>query len=348
MLKHHQLRLAYIVVLILGFAGLLSATPIFCNATPIVSTRLVHQFPNHTWVENILTLKTGHVIVTVLNKAQVVIIDPHDSEASPQVAAQLISSTAVLGIAQPDQSTIAVAGGNITYPEMEVAPGSFGVQIFDIISNDDNRISLIPRKWFPIPGASELDGMTSLPGNSENLLIADPTLGAIWNLNLRDGTAIDAFNNSLTVGHIPNTTTAAVNGVHAQNGFVYFTNSDRASFGRIPITMDGFPVGINIGAEILATDSTGNTYDDFALGDGEKFFLCSTTDDSIKLTLLNGTQCIIAGGPTDVTFDHPVSAMLGKTSFDNTTLYVTTAGIIAGIGGLGGGQVWAIEHVISW
>ncbi|KUL87556.1 hypothetical protein ZTR_04562 [Talaromyces verruculosus] len=345
MLKHHQFRLAYILVLILGFAGLLSATPIFCNTTSIISTRLVHQFPNHTWVENILTLNTGHVIVTVLNKAQVVVIDPNNSKAAPQVAAQLVSSTAVLGIAQLDPFTIAVAGGNMTYPEMEVTPGSFGVQIFDIIANDDNRISLTPRKWIPIPGASELDGMTSLPGNSENLLIADPTLGVIWNLNLRDGTAINAFNNSLSLGHIPNTTTSAVNGVHAQNGFVYFTNSDRASFGRIPITTGGFPVSMNLGAEILATDSTGNTYDDFALGDGERFFICSTTDDSIKLTLLNGTQCIIAGGPTHVTFDHPVSAMLGKTSADDTTLYVTTAGIIAGVGGLGGGQVWAIDHV---
>ena len=195
-------------------------------------------------------------------------------------------------------------------------PGTFGVHLFALHSN--GTVSLTAS--FPIPGARALDGLTALPDSSRFLLSADKTLGIIWRLDLSTGAAEIAFTSSLLQPQ-PNTTLAAVNGVHVQSGFVYFTNSNTATFGRIGITSDGLPVnGSNTFGEIIVRDFANETYDDFALGPygSDTFFLCSPPGFAINKVTLQGdsTQVVWAGGIGDSDFAYPVAAMLGKMKRD--------------------------------
>jgi hypothetical protein len=352
-IEHPIMHIRFFVPsIVLGCLILTEASPVVpVSRTPSSSLTptLLHQFPNGTWVENILTLQSGELLVTLLNSAQVMLIDPQSpaSASKLQIVNQVVSQTAVLGIAQPDPHKVAVVAGNLSYPGQISIPGSYGVQLYDLDTDDQGSSTLAPNRWFPIPDAGELDGMTAIPGNPNYLLMADPSLGLIWRLDLRNGSFVSVFGDSegdqVLLGKIPGVPTAGVNGIHAQDGYVYFTNSNRASFGRIPITDDGLSTGEP--GEVLVTDFPNTTYDDFALGNGSYFFLCSPTGHSINLAFLNGTQQVLAGGSDDVKFDHPVAAMLGKTQADSDTLYVATAGIIEGVGGVGGGQIFAIDGV---
>ena len=304
--------------------------------TQPLTPRLLHQFPNGSWVENINTLSSGLLLVTMLHSPDLVLLDPQNSTKGPTVVYHDASHTAFLGIAQPSDRTLAVVYGNLNIP------GTFGVHLFALNSN--GTVSL--NASFPIPGAQALDGLTALPNSPRFLLSADKTLGVIWRLDLSTGAAEIAFTSSL-LQPAPNTTLAAVNGVHVQSGFVYFTNSNTATFGRIGITSNGLPVnGSSTVGEIIVRDFANDTYDDFALGQqgSDTFFLCSPPGFAInKVTLQGDSQVVWAGGMGDSDFAYPVAAMLGKTKQDQGTLYVTTAGTISGLGGTRGGQVFAVD-----
>ena len=313
------------------------------NATAHTLTpRLLQQFPNGSWVENINTLPSGLILMTLLNSADLVLLDPQDPTKGPIVVFHDASHTALLGIAQPSDKTLAVVYGNLSATTQVSSPGTFGVHLFSLRSN--GTVSL--NASFPFPGAQALDGLTALPHSPRFLLSADKTLGVIWRLDLLTGAANIAFTSSL-LKPAPNTTRAAVNGVHVQGGFVYFTNSNTATFGRIGITSNGLPVnGSSTVGEIIVQDFVNDTYDDFALGQqgSDTFFLCSPTGLAVnKVTLKGDRQVVWAGGMGDSDFDYPIAAMLGKTKRDQRTLYVTTAGTIPGIGGTRGGQVFAVD-----
>lgn len=323
---------------------LLSNLHLQTAASPILplKPRLLHQFPNGTWVENIETLSSGKILVTLLSNASLMLLDPHTPLSQPIAVYHENSHTALLGVTQLSPSTLAVVYGNLSASTQKSIPGTFGIELLNLFA--DGAVS--PVASYPMPDASMLDGLTSLPYSDRYLLAADSVLGLIWRLDLFTGAAEKAFASPL-LQPAPNTSQAAVNGVHVHGKWVYFTNSNTAIFGRIPITQHGLPLnGSSATGEVLAHDLEKTTYDDFALGPAgsDIFFLSSPTGLSInQFSLKTRNQFILAGSAGDTTFDHPNAAKLGKTARDSSTLYVTTAGIIPGVGGVGGGQVFAVD-----
>ena len=328
----------------LALLSVLHARAVATARLPL-TPRLLHQFPDGTWVENIATLPSGLLLVTLLNNAKLMLIDPRHPAGDPITVYHAISHTALLGIAQPSTHTIAVVYGNLTGSEQIATPGSFGIALFTLRSNG----TVSPTLSVPVPHAHMLDGLTAFPYSSRYLLAADSVLGLIWRVDLSKGIAKKAFTSPLLQPR-RNTTQAAVNGIHVEDKFLYFTNSNTATFGRIEITDEGLPVhGSTTTGEILVTDYIDATYDDFALGQSgrDEFFLCSPTGFSInRFSLRKGKQQIYVGGSVDKGFNHPIAAMLGKSKEDYNTLYITTAGTITGIEGIkGGGQLFAVDVI---
>ena len=325
-------------ILLLSLLSNLHASP-----TPLLKPRLLHQFPNGTWVENLTTLSNGKIIVTLLSNASLVLLDPQRPSSKPLTIYHASTHTALLGIAQPSPSTLAVVYGNLSATTQKSVPGTFGIELLNLFA--DGTVS--PAAAYPIPDASMLDGLTALPHSDRYLLAADSVLGLIWRLDLFTGAAEKAFTSPLLQRAPGSAQEAAVNGIHVLGNWLYFTNSATATFGRIAVTRHGLPVnGSGTPGEVLARDLGKATYDDFSLGPAgsDIFFLSSPTGLSINaFSLRTRIQTVLAGGAGETAFDHPNAAMLGKTAKDAATLYVTTAGIIPGVGGVGGGQVFAVD-----
>ena len=182
--------------------------------------------------------------------------------------------------------------------------------------------------------------MTGLPSAPDHLLIADAGLGIVWRLNIVTA-VIEIAGSDPLFGKRPNTTTVVINGNRILGEYLYFTNSNHAIFGRVRITPDGNPAGEP--AEVLAHAFKGATYDDFAISPDGTAFISSPTGGTINRVIRAGEQTVLVGYPNDKQLDHPNSVQFGKRLVDKGSMYVTTAGILPGFGGFGGGQVVKVD-----
>ena len=85
-------------------------------ALTLFPERVVHQFPNHTWLENVVVKSNGDLLVTALlpNAVLYQISDPSSSEAMVSLVHNFTSVDGILGITETKSDVFAVVGGNFT------------------------------------------------------------------------------------------------------------------------------------------------------------------------------------------------------------------------------------------
>ncbi|KAF4214394.1 hypothetical protein CNMCM6457_007035 [Aspergillus fumigatiaffinis] len=166
-----------------------------------------------------------------------------------------------------------------------------------------------------------LNGMASLPTQPYIVLIADSRLGCIFCVDTRTGISKVAFKDDALAAPTNASIPIGINGVKVARGYVYFTNTARGTFSRIPISADGLEFG---GVELIATlnmGATGDDWDDFAL-DTEGVAYVAQPDSSITRIQPDGGQTVVAGGGETKDIIGPTSVQIGQ----NGELYVTTRG----------------------
>lgn len=102
---------------------------------------------------------------------------------------------------------------------------------------------------------------------------------------------------------------------------MYFTNTARGTFSRIPVSADGLDFG---DVELIApldTSDSGDDWDDFALDPHGVAYLAQP-DNSIARIQPDGQQSIVAGGGETNDIIGPTSVQIGTSG----QLYVTTRG----------------------
>lgn len=137
---------------------------------------------------------------------------------------------------QVNKYEIALTAGNVTgsvYNFDSSTPGSFSVFLLSL----SGRIL----KSFPVPAAGSLKSITTLPKSPQYLLLSDPSLAAIWRLNIRTG----AVDQAITISDLlsADERRPELSGVHVQNNYLYFTDYGYTGIGRLRITPDGRSAG---------------------------------------------------------------------------------------------------------
>ena len=164
---------------------------------------------------------------------------------------------------------------------------------------------------------------TALPGKPNVLLIADSGLGLVWRLDTATG-AQTQLTDPLFQATDPAAPPIGVNGVHAVPGSLFFTNSNRAVFGRFALSSTGASAGQP--AQALVSATVLQTFDDFALApqDATVYFANVLADEITRPNRSGGLE-VVAGSPGDPVLRAPTSVQYvpGK---GKSTLYVTTAG----------------------
>ena len=305
--------------LVLQFSG----SPVKEYEAPPASSsvvQLVYQFPHDQGMalENLAARANGHLVVTAVNKPLVYDLDPKPHHISPKLLYQFPGVTSMTGIVETAPDIFAVVGGNWSTTTFLAEPGTFSVWSIDLNTPVPN-VKIISS----IPEAAALNGIATLAGSPDIVLIADSARGAVWRLNIVTG------DHSIAIQHplFTNSTTKspiAINGIRTFGGMLYFLNSAQGSYGRVPITDDGSATGE---VEILGRlDVPTAKYDDFAM-DWEGNAWVATHPNALSQVTVEGRQRNVTGDSDTVTMTQPTSAEFGRGSKqEEKTLYITTSG----------------------
>ncbi|GAA4373498.1 SMP-30/gluconolactonase/LRE family protein [Nocardioides caricicola] len=152
------------------------------------------------------------------------------------------------------------------------------------------------------------------------LLVSDMTLGTIWAVD-ETGNVSTWLHDTRLEGGGPND--AGVNGLAvARDGSVWFTNSERATVGRITVDRRGAAVGRPkvVAHDDLLTFADGLTLD----RDGNAWVAASYGSDRLLRVTSRGRVRVVAD--RSVGLDYTASVTFGRTKRTKHTLYFTNSG----------------------
>ncbi|KAK6390439.1 hypothetical protein LTR65_005563 [Meristemomyces frigidus] len=245
---------------------------------------------------------------------------------------QFALTDSALGIAEVEEDVFVVvtAGLNGT----SASPGSAKIWKVDMLACEPGSpstvtlIATLPAVGFP-------NGVTSLPSDKRNVLVADSAKGIIWRVDTHTGACTVAMENT-SFAFASALLPLGVNGIHVLGSELYFTNTGAGLFGKVNITTNGLAAG----AVQIITSSV--FPDDFALtANGTAYIVGSS---ALWRASPDGQVAVLAG-PNDLALEGDTSAHFGRTSKDKDVLYiVTNGGLAAPVDGVvHGGQVLAVN-----
>uniref|UniRef100_A0A8H7K966 SMP-30/Gluconolactonase/LRE-like region domain-containing protein n=1 Tax=Bionectria ochroleuca TaxID=29856 RepID=A0A8H7K966_BIOOC len=292
-----------------------------------VKPTLLTQLPQDWRIENIAILPNSTLIIPNSYTGELFGINTlHGaSGATPYFVTSLAPySSAIFGLASPTSDTIAATANNFIWNTGQVVNGTNAVHLITLTKSGPKA------EIFPFPSAGWLNGLTPVPGAPHYLLIADCHAGSLLRLDTRTG-SIGTVSTDPLFATVPSPTLSiGINGVHALDGFVYFTNTDQRLYGRLAIDNEGLAVGKP--AEVITTGINGSTFDDFALRSDHTGFLATGMG-------INGIEKVTERGKTEIVasweygsseISQASSGVFGQTARDRGTLYFATAGSYLG------------------
>ncbi|KAF0318807.1 hypothetical protein GQ607_013939 [Colletotrichum asianum] len=281
-------------------------------------------------IENSALRSNGQLLLTTFDNGSLYTLDTLTNGSRAELVTKLPGATAIGGIAATSVDRFAILGGvrgnNYSYTDESV-------YIVDFSDGESSKptVNVVAR----LPNAVMLNGLASLPSKPHVVLATDSRLGSIFRIDTQTGATEVAITDDLFAAPANATIPIGINGIKIADGYAYFTNTARTSFGRVPITQDGYKAG---DVETLAIASGGYAWDDFVIDASGNIF-AAQTQNALGQIFVNGTFVTVAGGG-DTTFIHrPTSVAVSE---DNKTLFVTTGGnAVDGV--TYSGQVLAVE-----
>ena len=300
-------------------------------------TELLHQFPPPTWVENLVLRPNGAILPitttsTILNQ-----LDPITGSLD-LVYDFSAHGNAIQGITQlsadgeQDSYVLNVLTCNIL-TTLSCTPGSASTLLLRFCPDSDD-VSV--REIASLPHAGLPNGIATLAPST--ILIADSLLGGIWSLSLALSTPKPAQPHLLFTDPAMNGTASiptGINGLRLSSGrdTLFFTNSARGTFNRIPISPS---TGQKTGdVEVLVNGLAGP--DDLEVDEerGVAYVCNGALDRILEAPLHRGGESVVNATDLKVVAEvpGPTSVRWGR----DGVLYAST------IGGL---QQW-VEHNVT-
>ncbi|PHH79095.1 hypothetical protein CDD82_2612 [Ophiocordyceps australis] len=284
-------------------------------------SRTVTQFPVGVWIENIAVRSNGNLVLTSLtpNASVYQVSNPASSSARTSLLFSIDTVSGLLGIAEVAPDVFVIAGGNTS--DTGGVKGSFNVWTFDMKASAPK-----PTLHAFLPDAILLNGIATLPGRNDTVLISDSTAGLVWRVNIANGEHDIAFDLPEMASPAKNNSGLGVNGIHVHNGALWWTNHDTFKLYSIAISPDGSPAP---GAKptVVATLPV-TALDDFIFGPAKADTAWVTTNDDNRVfaTNANGDSVLVAGAPDAVTVATATACQFGRSCRDANVLYVSTGG----------------------
>ena len=289
-------------------------------STPLHTTRLVYEFPNPTWVENLAIRSCGSILTTLLTAPDLYLINPLEAKPQATIVHSFASGSRLLGITEttPDTFEIIVSNVSLTDPQAAASNMIFRVSF----ASPDSPATITHTA--DVPDAKLLNGLATL--NPTTILAADSGNGQVWAINTQSVAASVVISDPLmkptssTGGSSP-----GIHGLRLRGSTRYFTTPAQMLLAKVQINTDGTPQG---NAVIVAHAFAGTTYDDFAVREtsGDVFLAANAANAITEVAADSGAQRIVAGNVNSSCIAERSSGAFGRPSGVRDTLYVTTAG----------------------
>ncbi|KAI0403954.1 hypothetical protein F4802DRAFT_598575 [Xylaria palmicola] len=302
------------------------------QATPQASQ--LYQFTYPTAVENLLSLPNGCLLLGTSANADLYYIDPEALYPSAQTVITLPGSTALTAFAALGDGSYVVAG-RVPPPAGFESP----IQVHVIRLATGGDVNVTVDRTVAVPDTPSMEGMAALPNHPSTILGADAIGGRILRVDTADSSvSVAVEHEALKPGDKNDATARGVKGLKVQDGYLYFTNAARITFGRFPIDENGTNTG---DVEILAClddmPDESAAYGDFSF-DSEGNAFVAVHPSSIHRITPDGAQSVFAGGANS-TFLEPTSVVLSN---NGKSLYISTAGEDTGYP-ISGGQLLKVQ-----
>ncbi|KAJ7029978.1 hypothetical protein C8F04DRAFT_1114906 [Mycena alexandri] len=301
---------------------LLLSLVVCAAASFTLPTRLVLQSPTGLFLENLAVRPNGKLLITSPESSTLHMLDP-TAENPTFDEVHTFPNVTLFGIAeiQPDIYGIIAFVLNVT--TLSAVPGTIAIWRMDLSSGGPTVVN----KAADVPDGMFLDGLAAVPGEPDLVLGADTAAGRVWQINLRTGVVrIAAQDDAFAPGAPP--PAFGINGLHVRGGDLYFTNSQKKTFSRVPISVRGGNVAQGGPIQVLGSANGTDEFDDFAFDSAGRVWAATLPN---TLTLFfppaqgNGMRGQLNAQGSPVEFDSPTSAAFGRGGVaQQHTLYVTT------------------------
>ncbi|KAJ5099415.1 hypothetical protein N7532_006416 [Penicillium argentinense] len=277
------------------------------------STTKLFNFTSDIDIENSATRPNGNLLLTTFEKGRLYQLNPLQHAPQAELVAALPGATALCGIAPIDLDKFAVIGGvrgHYSYVNETVYTVDFSQ------NPTKPTIQTISR----IPEAVMLNGLASMPSQPHVVLIGDARRGAIFRVDTATGSSQVTFKDEALTAPANASIPIGINGLKVFGNNVFFTNSARNIFAKIPVSDDGLTFGsVQIIAH-LETRKSGEDWDDFII-DTDGIAYVAQPNNSLARITLDGEISVIAGGGNSTILARPTSVQISK---DGKSLYVMT------------------------
>ncbi|KAI1609690.1 hypothetical protein EDD36DRAFT_366313, partial [Exophiala viscosa] len=297
----------------------------------------IYQFPNETWLENIAVRSNDHILTTCFTAPLLYTLDPTAASPDPVVVANFAGKTGVLGIAEIEPDVFAVAAGNVSAP---LGEGNYSISRVDMRSFQASDGEVIKPAdvcvLADIQDAAVLNGLTLL--NSRYLLIADGILGVVFRLDLQTAEYTIAPNDTTMKPNASAIIQNGINGIHAKDGYLYYTSSGQYLFCRIAVHDNGTAAGP---VEIFNRNLLG---DDFILDQQGNAFITNDPENTLTVRKVDGSTSVVAGSPNSTVLAGDTACAWSRAPGSRTLYVSTNGGLIEPVNGfVVGGSIVVVD-----
>jgi len=305
---------------------------------PQLPSKVIYQFPQYTWIENLAVRKNGEILVTILTSPELYLINPSDPK-EPVLVHKFDEVLAVTGIIEVKEDVFYVGGGNYNLKAFSNEHGSYFVWEVDLTDfSKDSKAKI--KKIVHLTGAGLPNGFELFSREEGTILIADSEVGAVWKVNVNDGKVENIIEIDEMKAPPPPALQMGINGLKVLDGYLYWSNTGALTFCRIKIDGEGKATGP---AEIL---ERGILIDDFVFDKKGNAWLTTHGLNTLAVVKAGGGIVTAAGSISELTVAGGTACQFGRTTSDKDILYfVTTGGMSAPVNGteVEGGKVVAID-----
>ncbi|XXG95166.1 hypothetical protein Hte_001426 [Hypoxylon texense] len=293
---------------------------------PLPSRIITQTAANGTYIENIAVRSNGDLLVTLLQPSASVytVKGPYSQSPSMSLVHTFEGANGLTGISETSPDTFIVAAA--LYPGL-AAPYQNTSTLWELKLGSKGK-EATARRIVHIPEASLLNAVVTVPGYKAAVLVGDSVRGVVFRVDVTTG-RYDVVLDIPELKPIPGgPIDLGFNGAKIRAGYLYWSNTDRASIYRFPIDMLGYPVQGAKVEEVAAIENASGV-DDFAF-DCQGNIWAATDFDNMLITIqTDGRETVVLGSPTELTVAGDTSAAFGRTPLDRHILYVTTSGAAA-------------------
>ncbi|KAI6087702.1 hypothetical protein F4821DRAFT_235725 [Hypoxylon rubiginosum] len=277
-------------------------------------------------IENIVVRSNGDFLVTLLQPSASVyaVEDPFSHSPSMSLVHTFEDANGLTGISETSPDTFVVAAA--LYPGL-AAPYQNTSTLWELKLGSNGK-QATAHKIVHICEASLLNGIVTVPSYRTAVLVGDSVLGVIFRVDIMTGRYDVVLDIPELKPILGGPIDLGVNGVKIRGGYLYWSNTDRASIYRFPIDGFGYPIqGAKV--ERVAAIKSASGVDDFAF-DGQGNIWAATDFDNMLITIRkDGRDTVVLGSPTELTVAGDTAVAFGRTPLDRHILYVTTSGAAA-------------------